>query len=677
MKLPSTWSFRTHALRPVARMLALLYTLSLGVPLALAEDQSVYFSNRLNTRGRERYIDHFYSDMALWETLQKQNQTNQDRQRQYQEHLDYWQKMQTLPPPRGQNPSTWRQQVDGKVRQFQGYLQTQQEHTRRTAERLQTQIQRMQRHDRTIRQTQDDLVKQSLGTVIGVAGMTRWVAPINPTVNPTTGAMVNPGRITAGEIGGTLQQGGRIVARGAIGNNPARLDALGGRIRGWGEAAGAARAELPTQGRSLLSGLFGWRQSPGLPPGAQTVRTWEAFPSNAQGGAGQYVLRQVDMTVQNGQVTGRTPVQGGREIPTGTAVNRRTTAGEWVKIDSAEAYARGLAMNRQAVTQLRQNATDLRLQAREMAGTRVGSQLEARAAQLEARAQNLDQKITEYRTNNPNQLANRARYLAGSAAKWAAFSAGMAVTMRAIESYRQNGEIDWSYATQDLRSRQFWTGTGGAFLGSMAGSAIMSGVTSVIPGGPLVKAGLQTFGAIAGSAIGFQAGSGNLSNTDWTHLAATTIGATIGSMLLAPLGPVGVILGGIVGNIVADWALRTFRAWGELEATAANPRGPPPGFPGTPSGPVGPGSGGGGWVGPDQDQADQSSSIETPSIWDQQVQQQTQDPVYALKDELDRLRAEFIAAQQSGDRQRQMQLFQEIRRADQALRAAKYAAGRR
>jgi hypothetical protein len=141
----------------------------------------------------------------------------------------------------------------------------------------------------------------------------------------------------------------------------------------------------------------------------------------------------------------------------------------------------------------------------------------------------------------------------------------MAITYGAdvVTQLAHNGwdfkQVDWSQGLRPFATKEFWGGTAGSFVGSMAGTAI----ASALPGGVLVK----TLFAVGGAAIGWQAGSGNLAKTDWTQLAATTVGATLGSILggtLLPfLGPVGPIIGGIAGSYLADWALKKFREWGD------------------------------------------------------------------------------------------------------------------
>jgi hypothetical protein len=621
----------------------------------------------LNSAQRERYISQFYSDYATWEELSRQQSTAQQRQQQYDQHHQYWRKMRDYPPPPDWDKpaKAWDSHVDQKIRQFDEWRNRNRVHVDRVAEKFNKQVDRMRRHQKTVELSRDEVVRQNLGTVIGVAGMSRWVAPINPTVNPSTGAILNPGRPTAASIGGAAAQGGRIVTRAAIGNNPARLQNAGSSAAKWGGEAGAARANLPTQGQSLLRGLFGFRSSPGVPSGATSYRTWQAHPTNAANGPGQYVLRQVNVTVgANGQATNVTPVQGGRTVNTGIAVNSQGANGGWAQSRASADLANARAMNMQGRTQARQGIQDMRLAARQHAGTQTGRVLNRTGQAMEARANRLDQRIEEYRSNQQGQ-PSQLRALAGSAAKWAAFSAGMAVTTRAIESYRQNGDIDWGYATQDLRNTRFWTGTGGAFLGSMAASAL----ASALPGGAFVR----TFAAIGGAAIGFQAGSGNLAHTDWAQLGATTLGSTIGAIAFSAFGPLGTIIGGMLGHFIADKLLSMWRDFSEAPADSyasraeytQGTRGGGAYGGGAPLSSGGrPGGGSYGQTGRGSSGAYGGSSSGSSGSGGGDV--------VALRMELDRARNEFRAAMMSGDRARADELFETIRRLDEQLRNARY-----
>lgn len=651
--------------RWVARGLLACLLAQLLAPAVLAGDDDVFFQGELDPGQREAYIARYYSDQALWEELHRQQQAAQQRQAPYDQHLQYWQEMRRYPPPPDwdQGESNWRRHVDQKVQQFQDWSSKNAEQARRAAQRYQEQIERMRKHERTVTQSRDEIVRQNLGTVIGVAGMSRWVAPIQPTVNPSTGALLNPGRITGGEITGAAAQGGRIATRAVIGNTPARLQQAGSAATKWGGEAGARADALPTQGRSLLRGLFGFRSTPGAPAGATSMRTWEAVPTGPSNGAGQYVLRQVDVAVgANGAAGARTPVPGAREIPTGIAV-RQPQGNTWVESTASQQLAQARAMNQQGMTQARQGIESVRLRAQEQAGTQTGKILNRTGQTLDAKAQRLEAATEQYRADHQGQMAARAKYLAGSAAKWAVFSAGIAVTSRAVESYRQTGSIDWGYATQDLTNVKFWTGTGGAFLGSMAASALVSGITAGIPGGAFIR----TFAAIGGAAVGFQAGSGNLATTDWTQLGVTTLGSTIGAIMGSAFGPIGTILGGMAGHFIADWALSKLRDFNAVPSEAYSSRADYQQAGGGGGGYVGgaPGERPGAYGGVDAYGGSSVGSGPGGSSGG------GGGDVVQIQREIDRARAEFLSAQQRGDPGAVREWFERIKELETQKRAAR------
>jgi hypothetical protein len=627
----------------------------LWLPALYAGDSS-YFQPRLSDAERERYLSEVRSDMALWEQMQAQELKARQRQAQYQEHLTYWEKMQNYPPARdwSGSESDWKRHVEKQVDKFRGWAQTSKAHLRRTQDRFQEQIRRMTTHQRTVQNSNDDLVRQSLGPLIGVAGMSKWVAPIVPRVNAA--GVATPGRVTAGEITGAVRQGGRIVTRTAIGKNPTRLQNAGSRATNWGNEAATARGNLPTQGKSLIKGLIGLRPTPGVPAGANSYRTWEAVAQGPKNGPGEYVMRQVDVKLNaSGQVQSRTPVAGGKTVSTGIAV-RSQRGQKWIASKPAQELAQARAMNQQGKTQVRQGIKDIRLQAKEAAGTKTGKMLTRAGDRLEAKANRLDSKIEQYRSDNKGALAQRAKYMAGSAAKWAAFSAGMAVTTRAIDSYRQTGHIDWGYATQDLHDPTFWKGTGGAFLGSMAGSAI----ASAIPGGPL----LRTAAAIGGAAVGFQWGSGNLAQTDWTQLIATTMGATLGTIMGGAFGPLGAIAGGMLGHWLASEGLRMLREWASTPSESYAGRG---------NFGEGAWSGNGGGDGRPGTYSGSSSDayVGGTDVPGSSAFATDRSQVVELKRELDRARAEVRSAMERQDREAMTRWYQKIRELDQKIRAAR------
>ncbi len=653
--MEKTWVRRT------ARAVLALFAAELCVPLARAQDLAFPTEFRTDAE-RQAYISEFHSDLNLTQEIERQNQAARERDEQYRKHLEYWRQMQSYPPPQGEDPARWRQHVNSQVQKFEDWNRTNQEHLRRAGERLQAQMQRMSRHQEVARNTRDEIVRQNIGTLAGVTGLA--AAPILPRVNPATGAITNPGRITGSEVAGLAGQGGRIVASRAIGNSGQRLMDAGSSATQFGEAARAAREALPTQARAGATGAIGLQTQPGVPPGDPASYTrWIAVPrgQGAQGatGAGHYELHQVNMVRQanGGYIAQGQPIQ---TVRTDIPVNVQQGQG-FVRSAQTENAAQSMAVQRQARTQVEQTATDLRLRAQETAGTKTGEVLSRTGERIQGQKTKLDGEIAQYKETHQGHWAARARQLGASAAKWAAFSAGVAVTSRAIESWRQTGRVDWGYATQDLRDTRFWTGTAGSFVGSMAASALVSGISSAIPGGAF----LRTFAAIGGAAVGWQVGSGNLANTDWMQLGATTVGATIGAILGGAFGPVGAILGGMLGHFVADYLLNVVRNWASVPSESYSYdqayQGTGPAYGGGSPDQAYPGQYGGspGYAGSGPGQAPMQPAYPKP------------DGAYGLKQERDRLYSEFREATIRGDRRTAAQLQQQIAQIDQQLRSAR------
>lgn len=198
--------------------------------------------------------------------------------------------------------------------------------------------------------------------------------------------------------------------------------------------------------------------------------------------------------------------------------------------------------------------------------TTTVKKLDRQIAELDAKKAKLSSEIEQYNGKNPKQGSALAN-LAGSAAKWAAFSAGMTVATSVVQQLSQNGwnpgAVDWKGAIQPLKTAEFWGGTAGSFGVSM--------LAAMIPGGAFIK----TFAAIGGAAVGWQLGTGNLFKTDWLQLGVSTLGATIGSVLGASIGgPIGGFIGGIAGQMLANWGLRKLRDYLDKGADAHASQGP-------------------------------------------------------------------------------------------------------
>ncbi len=188
--------------------------------------------------------------------------------------------------------------------------------------------------------------------------------------------------------------------------------------------------------------------------------------------------------------------------------------------------------------------------------------LKARIDSLQNTQTRLNNDIAKFKQETAPQHTPKGQLktMAVSAGKWAAMSVGITIGANAINQMSQNGwdprAVDWKAASADLRTKQFWGGTAGSFIGSYGASI----VASALPGGPFVKA----LFAIGGAAVGWQVGSGNLATTDWTQLGVTTVGATIGMLIgqaICPIPGLGAIIGGIAGNWLANKGLKMVRDW--------------------------------------------------------------------------------------------------------------------
>lgn len=276
---------------------------------------------------------------------------------------------------------------------------------------------------------------------------------------------------------------------------------------------------------------------------------------------------------------GRVLLRGanGKSIDMGAAT-RKSASGEAIRNDSAFRKANYYSELYAARSNISHNLEMLKFQRSQARNAKVRANLDKQITRLETKQAELQRDISKYREQNPNTGSTLKR-MAGSAAKWAAFSVGITVASNAIHQLTRNGwdpsRIDWGAAIAPLKTPDFWGGTAGSFGLSMLASAI-------VPGGAFLK----TFAAIGGAAVGWQLGSGNLFDTDWTELGVTTTGATVGVLIGTALGgPVGAFLGGIVGNLVSSWLLGKVREWLQPDAqswtysdlgTYTRPGAPPP-----------------------------------------------------------------------------------------------------
>jgi len=194
--------------------------------------------------------------------------------------------------------------------------------------------------------------------------------------------------------------------------------------------------------------------------------------------------------------------------------------------------------------------TQLQIERARASDMKAVGKIDKQISTLEGQKSQLDKDIRQYENSRAGK--GPIQGLISSAAKWAAFSAGITVGSEVISQLAHNGwnvkAVDWRRAVDPLTKASFWGGTAGSFGVSM--------IASMIPGGTFIK----TLASIGGAAVGWQLGSGEIGNTDWAGLGATTVGATVGSLLGGALGGgIGRIAGGIAGHMAANWLMGMLR----------------------------------------------------------------------------------------------------------------------
>ncbi len=142
------------------------------------------------------------------------------------------------------------------------------------------------------------------------------------------------------------------------------------------------------------------------------------------------------------------------------------------------------------------------------------------------------------------------------AAMSVAITGGYNLIQQAIANDGDLTNLDYNAAFKFISTEEFWAGTAGSFTGGMVGAAL----TSFLPGP------FKVLGAIAGASVGHQFATGTWRDTDWTAVAAQTLGSTIGFFLgafigsfMGPFAPIAVIAFSIIGSYLADMALKWIR----------------------------------------------------------------------------------------------------------------------
>ena len=162
----------------------------------------------------------------------------------------------------------------------------------------------------------------------------------------------------------------------------------------------------------------------------------------------------------------------------------------------------------------------------------------------------------ELKTAKTSPVTNFVRSGTSFAAMSVAITGGYNLVQQAIANDGDLTNLDYNAAFKFISTEEFWAGTAGSFTGGMVGAAL----TSFLPGP------FKVLGAIAGASVGHQFATGTWRDTDWTAVAAQTLGSTIGFFLgafigsfMGPFAPIAVIAFSIIGSYLADLALKWIR----------------------------------------------------------------------------------------------------------------------
>ena len=505
-----------------------LYLFALCAPVVQA--QFVYGEEDFYTDD-DSFINRVYDIESQRQYLTDQFNTEMKNRDDAYKAID---QLQTMPPPSGWEQNSWKDYVNKRVDQLKTYASDRDNFLGRTQTRIKGYVSELGGFRDRIKGSNNPKV-QEMGAWVSVAGSTAAVpaySPYRPVLKGPAPAAFNPG---------DLAQAGRHV----------RVSTVNARIGSPGNTG----AWHSWQGKHA-----GWAQT-ALDAKNAAASTSVKYSANVVG-QGPNARIQLDP-----KVTGNYYANNGKPpqaIKTNIKGMIQTADGTWVKNEAGLAYAKDMAS-----LQSSRSAIELSIAQKRHALTNCTNQKMANALQkditrLENARTKLQGNIDAHNSSNQS-LKTKALNLTKSAGYWAAFSVGAAYTGNVVSQLSANNwdfkSVNWGFgeggAANMLTKGWFWGGTAGSFVGSMAGTAI----ASAIPGGAFVK----TLFAIGGAAIGWQAGSGNLKNTDWLQLGVTTVGATIGAIaggvLLSFLGPFGPMIGGMVGHFVSSWLLNKIRNW--------------------------------------------------------------------------------------------------------------------
>jgi hypothetical protein len=503
-----------------------IYLMALSTPLMAASNFPFVYEDT-------GYDDSGYGDEEFINTVYETEANRQLLTEQYDEQMinrnnayEAIEKLQTMEKPSGWDTSEWSSYLETKVSDLKAYASDRDSFLSRSQEKIKGYVGELNEFRSTIKTSSNPKV-QEMGGWVAVAGSTAAVP------------VYSPFRPTAAGMAGDLGQVARYAGQGTIN---ARI------------------------GQPGSTGLY--------QNAAAKTTTWAANANTASQAAasttvkytpqivGQGAAARVQLVPEvSGSYYGNNPPKA---IKTSIPGKIQTADGTWVDNKSGLSYAKDLGSLQQSKTAIELSIAKHKSALVSTTNNKVAGEINKKITALEAKRAKLDGTINEYNSNNMG-LKQKAIGLAKSAGKWAAFSVGAAYVGNVYGQLADNGwkisDVNWGMgeggAGAMLKEGWFWGGTAGSFVGSMAGTAI----ASAIPGGAFIK----TLFAIGGAAIGWQAGSGNLKNTDWVKLGATTVGSTIGAIaggvLLSFLGPFGAMIGGMVGHVVAGWLVDKVRGW--------------------------------------------------------------------------------------------------------------------
>jgi hypothetical protein len=160
---------------------------------------------------------------------------------------------------------------------------------------------------------------------------------------------------------------------------------------------------------------------------------------------------------------------------------------------------------------------------------------------------------------------------ARSATTLVAISIGTNLFFNVWRQIKEDGKVDIGKAAEFMATKEFWMSTGGLVGGVFVGQKIASmtfyellatrvtGMTAL--GGTFVK----LLPAFALGAVGATLLGGNAADADWGMVAAQTIGSTLGTAIAISMiaaGPIGQLVGALVGGFVAEKVLEMIRGDG-------------------------------------------------------------------------------------------------------------------